>query len=431
MRRKRQMIQGNRRGKSIRLLAISAAALCALTTPAALAGAEPTSTTAPSPSAEAPRSTGPTPTPDNAQQTTPPTTTESVSPDPKTAPDRPAEPISPVPAPPPAPVLADPPALPAAPAPDQPLEPENDELSSKTAEPDPDWAPTKDPKATVVPGQMRSDQEEIPAPFTKADADKAETMEARQRMARVAAGCQVYWPSPYEVCGAIKDKYNSLGGPGSFLSFPNSAELTNPGGTGARTQFLNGPIYWSGATGAHPVVNSFLNRWGVHGYEGGWLKYPTTDEIVLPDGGRRQEFQGGAIYVAFQNAVGSAIRNGPLRDKYNAVGGLAPGGTLLGYPIQDQVGLPDGQGQMDRFQNGVIYWHPTTGAWPVTGDILNVWSSENYEQGDYGYPVADQIVTGTYVNQSFQGSTIGVTTIWSGTLTEADGIKTCSAQVKG
>lgn len=260
---------------------------------------------------------------------------------------------------------------------------------------------------------MRSDREEIPAPFTKADADKAETMEAKTRAQRaqraaLTAGCQVYWPSPYEVCGAIKDKYNSLGGPGSFLSFPNSTELTNPDGFGKRTQFLNGPIYWSGSTGAHPVVNSFLNRWGVLGYEGGYLKYPTTDEIVLPDGGRRQEFQGGAIYVAFQNAVGSAIRNGPLRDKYNAVGGLAPGGTLLGYPTQDQANLPDGQGQMDRFQNGVIYWSPATGAWPVVDRVLKAWGDAGYEKSSFGYPVADQVSpdNGVTIQQRFQRGTI-------------------------
>ena len=57
-----------------------------------------------------------------------------------------------------------------------------------------EWTPTPDPSATVIPGQMRSDCQEVPEPFTKADADKAETMEARLTTARVAAGCQVYWP---------------------------------------------------------------------------------------------------------------------------------------------------------------------------------------------------------------------------------------------
>jgi len=269
-----------------------------------------------------------------------------------------------------------------------------------------EWAPTENPKATVIPGQMRSDREEIPEPFTKADADKAETMEARISTARLTAGCQVYWPSPFEVCGAIRDKYNSLGGPGSFLSFPTTAELTNPNNSGKRTQFLNGPIYWSVAGGAHPVVNSFLNRWGVHQYEAGWLKYPISDEILLPDGGRRQEFETGAIYVAVQNAIGSAIRNGPLRDKWNAVGAQTAG-SLLGYPVQDQILLPDGQGQMDRFQRGVIYWHPTTGAHPVTEPVLGQWASSGYEGSTFGYPLEDAVAEpGNSVRQKFQNGSI-------------------------
>ncbi|WP_260325617.1 LGFP repeat-containing protein [Rhodococcus aetherivorans] len=294
---------------------------------------------------------------------------------------------------------------PAPPAADQPVPPDDPALSSKTAEPDPDWHPTENPKSTLVPGQMRSDREEVPAPFTKEDADKAEIAEAGLRSSRslTASSCQVYWPSWFQVCGAIRDKYNALGGPASFLSYPTSGNILNPGGTGERVTFANGPIYWSAATGAHPVVNSFLNRWGIHGYEAGWLGYPTTDEIVHADAvGRRQEFQNGAIYVAFVNAIGSAIPNGPIRDKWNSVGAETPG-SLLGYPIQDQIPLPDGQGQMDRFERGVIYWHPTTGAHPLTGVFEWEYSISGYENGQYGYPITDEVATPTGGRtQSFQ-----------------------------
>ena len=361
--------------------------------------------------------------PTSTTTTVPPTTTPAAPATCTTVPTAPATSSAPAPAASaptsePAQELA-PAQLPAEPAAVEPVTPADPELSSKTAEPDPDWTPTEDPNATVVAGEMRSDREEIPAGATKEMADQAEIMEARQRMSRAAAGCQTYWPFPYEVCGAIRDKYNSLGGPGSFLSYPNSPEYTNPDGVGKRTQFLNGPIYWSPQGGAHPVVNSFLNRWGVHQYEAGFLKYPTTDEIVLPDGGRRQEFQQGAIYVAFQNAIGSAIANGPLRDKYNSVGGLAPGGTLLGYLTEDHKRtLPDGQGQMARFQNGVIYYSPATGAWPVlgtadlvTGKILGKWTATGLELGSKGYPIADQVAQNTGipgdVKQAFQFGTLG------------------------
>ncbi|TQF74353.1 hypothetical protein FK531_05550 [Rhodococcus spelaei] len=223
---------------------------------------------------------------------------------------------------------------------------------------------------------MRSDREEIPEDFTKEDADKAETMEARiiqQQSARGATlfltpGCQVYWPAPYEVCGAIKDKYNSLGGPSSFLLWPTTNELTNPDGVGKRTQFMNGPIYWSPTGGAHPVVNSFLNRWGVYGYEAGFIGYPTTDEIVHPDGvGRRQEFQNATIYVSTPNAIGSVVR-GAIRDKYNSLGGYS--GTL-GYPMTDeqasvQLLQPTG-GTTQVFQHGMLVWNTQTNAVAIAG----------------------------------------------------------------
>ncbi|WP_280490705.1 hypothetical protein [Nocardia farcinica] len=73
---------------------------------------------------------------------------------------------------------------------------------------------------------MRSDREEIPEGYTKDDADRAEVMEAELKAnggrkpvpegttAFIAGeGCSVYWPAPYYVCGAIRVKYDSLGGP--------------------------------------------------------------------------------------------------------------------------------------------------------------------------------------------------------------------------
>lgn len=266
---------------------------------------------------------------------------------------------------------------------------------------------------------MRSDREEMPEGFTKEEADRTEIQEANDAKRRstqrgvnalaAPTDCRRYWPVEHlQVCGEIRVKYDSLGGSTSFLGPPSANDVANPDNYGRRQTFWNGPIYWSPATGAHPVVNSFLNRWGVHQYEAGRLKYPTTDEIVLPDGGRRQEFQQGAIYVALQNAIGSAIFNGPLRDKYNSVGGLTPGSSFLGYPTEDQRGLPDGQGQMDRFQNGVIYWHPTHGAHPVAALVLSEWAETGYESGSYGYPVSDQYGITGGVAQDFQGGKINV-----------------------
>ncbi|MFE2085577.1 LGFP repeat-containing protein [Streptomyces scopuliridis] len=257
---------------------------------------------------------------------------------------------------------------------------------------------------------MRSDCEAIPKGFTKKQADKAETMEAAlptgsgetgagpRAASDAAPGCQVYWPAPYEVCGAIRDKYNELGGPNGFLLFPTSNELTNPDGHGKRSVFQNGPIHWSASSGAHPVVNHFFAAWQRNGWESGPLGYPTSDEMVNPDNiGRRQYFQGGTIYWRLNEAY---YVTGAIRDKWGETGWE---GGWLGYPTSDEIKLPDGQGRMNRFEHGVVYWSPATGAHPVTAAVLDQWSRAGYETSAYGYPTADPVThPGGVQEQQFQ-----------------------------
>lgn len=197
--------------------------------------------------------------------------------------------------------------------------------------------------------------------------------------------CQSFPPAPYQVCGAILDKYNQMGGPSSFLLLPKSNELDNPGNTGKRSEFLGGNIYWSSSTGAHPVAHDFLTKFGQYGYEAGFLGYPTTDEIVLPDGvGRRQEFKGATIY--WSPLSGAHNVQGAVRQKWIDLG--AERGSL-GYPITDEIVTPDGLGRMNRFRNGVIYWTSGSGAHPVAGRILDLWSRAGYEKSQWGYPTGD------------------------------------------
>ncbi|MFC4603503.1 LGFP repeat-containing protein [Rhodococcus kronopolitis] len=260
--------------------------------------------------------------------------------------------------------------------------------------------PTENPNETIVPGKMRSDREEIPGGYTKEQADKAEMKEARtQKQERTARGgllgvpppgCENYWPTDWNVCGAIRDKYNALGGPLSFLLLPTSHELVNPDGFGRRSHFANGPIYWSAATGAHPVVNVFHQKWGEKGWEGGFLGYPKTDEVVL-NGGRLQDFQGATIYWTV--LTGAHPVGGAIRDRWAQTGWE---GGWLGWPTEDELVVGhNGEGRMNRFQNGVIYWSPATGAHSVRGDILTQWALAGYEKSTYGYPTNEGIGDGT------------------------------------
>lgn len=226
-----------------------------------------------------------------------------------------------------------------------------------------DWHATTDPEVTITPGQMRSDTEDIPGGFTKEEADRAEVQEAAEQqaqqdratnpLARALAAepvnCTTYWPSPYKVCGAIREKYDAIGGPTSFLTWPKSDELGVPDGVGRRNEFVNGFIYWHPTTGAHPVTTHFSTVWARNGWEAGRLGYPTTDE----------------------------------------------------------ASTPDGVGRFNRFVGGMLYWHPTHGAHPITGDILDQWADQGYEGGNLGYPIEDaQTQDSIKYEQKFSGGSI-------------------------
>jgi uncharacterized protein with LGFP repeats len=66
-------------------------------------------------------------------------------------------------------------------------------------------------------------------------------------------------------------------------------------------------VAWSEETGAHAVLGDIRALWLELGAEGGRLGYPVSDEMPTPDGtGRRTRFQFGEIW--WHPAVGAAAR---------------------------------------------------------------------------------------------------------------------------
>jgi hypothetical protein len=125
--------------------------------------------------------------------------------------------------------------------------------------------------------------------------------------------------------------------------------------------------------------------------------HPISDEIVNPDNvGRRQYFTGATIYWRLNEAY--AI-GGAIRDKWGTTGWEQ---GWLGYPSSDEVVLPDGAGRMNGLEGGAIYWSPTTDAHPVAGLILAQWSREGYERSSWGYPVTDEYVNDGWPTRGFQ-----------------------------
>ncbi|MBL1099881.1 LGFP repeat-containing protein [Streptomyces coffeae] len=108
----------------------------------------------------------------------------------------------------------------------------------------------------------------------------------------------VYWTQgrgAHEVHGAIRDKYAQVRWEQGVLGFPITDELTTPDNTGRFNHFERGSIYWTPALGAHEVHGMNRSVWASLAWERGWLGYPTTDEIQLPDGSRANNFEHGSI----------------------------------------------------------------------------------------------------------------------------------------
>ena len=202
-------------------------------------------------------------------------------------------------------------------------------------------------------------------------------------------GGSIYWsPSTgaFEVHGAIRDKWTKLGWERGVLGYPISDETKTPDGVGRYTVFQNGSIYWTPKTGAFEVHGAIRDKWAKLGWERGVLGYPISDETKTPDGvGRFTVFQGGSIY--WTPKTGAFEVHGAIRDKWAKLGWER---GVLGYPTSDETKTPDGVGRFSHFQNGSIYWTPSTGAFEVHGAIRTYWANAGWERSWLGYPKSDE-----------------------------------------
>ncbi len=137
------------------------------------------------------------------------------------------------------------------------------------------------------------------------------------------------------------------------------------------------------------VYGAIYAKWISLGAEEGLLGNPLTDELGTPDGiGRFNHFEGGSIY--WTPSTNAHEVHGAIRDKWASLGWER---SFLGYPLTDETTTPDGVGRYNHFQGGSVYWTPSTGAHEVHGAIRNKWAALGWERGPMGYPVSDEIVT--------------------------------------
>ncbi|MCX5742653.1 MAG: hypothetical protein NT062_09175 [Proteobacteria bacterium] len=162
------------------------------------------------------------------------------------------------------------------------------------------------------------------------------------------------------VVGEIEQKYNALGGCGSFLGAPTTEERGALDHVGRYSVFERGSIYWTSALGAFEVHGVIRDAWKQLGWEAGLLGYPTSDESPAADGvGRYSVFEHGSIY--WTAAVGAFEVQGRIRDAWRDTG--AETGEL-GYPTSNEYAVTGGR--RSDFQHGSITWNSSTNQTSIT-----------------------------------------------------------------
>jgi uncharacterized protein with LGFP repeats len=206
----------------------------------------------------------------------------------------------------------------------------------------------------------------------------------------------------YAVLGAIAQRYDATRAESGALGYPVGAQFCGLRSGGCGQHFHGGSIYWSSATGAHPVSGAIRGTWAARGSETSALGYPTSDmSCGLRSGGCGQHFQGGSIY--WSSATGAHPVSGAIRGTWAARGSEA---GALGYPTSDMFcGLRYG-GCGQHFQGGSIYWSPGTGAHVVTNPIRAYWAARFWEGGPLGYPTSDMYPWTGGHRQNFQGGVL-------------------------
>ena len=209
------------------------------------------------------------------------------------------------------------------------------------------------------------------------------------------------------VRGGIRAAWEGTGGVRGPLRYPTSDELVLPDGVGRVGHFQGGSVYWSPETGARVVWGAVAGAYASAGGSQGPLGYPVTAETDLSgDAGRVQRFQGGLI--AWSRETGAHVVWGAVLATWTASGSHT---GFLGLPVADEKTLPDGKGKIARFQGGSVYWSPASGAQPVGGAIAGAWAATGSAGGPLGYPTTGELpVAGGGRLQRFQG---GIA-VWSG-----------------
>jgi D-alanyl-D-alanine carboxypeptidase len=186
--------------------------------------------------------------------------------------------------------------------------------------------------------------------------------------------------------GAIEAAYQRLGGSGGRLGQPLGVGWCGLKDNGCVRHFQGGSIHWSSASGAHATWGGIETSWARLGWEDGRLGYPLEEERCgRAGGGCVQDFQGGLLY--WTPPYGAVPVWGAIRAKWGSMGWET---SRPGYPLEGERCARAGNGCVQDFSNGTVYWSPAYGAHPVFGAFRSRWGTLGWEGGRLGYPADDE-----------------------------------------
>ena len=177
---------------------------------------------------------------------------------------------------------------------------------------------------------------------------------------------------------------SALGVNGWIGAATSGVQASTKGGVFQR--FKHGVGYWSPATGAQFVGEPVLSAWGGYGYQTGSMGYPRSGGVVGIGGSRHQIFEGGIAYWRPGGRV--SFIHGSILSAWAASGWER---SWLGLPTSNETASTKG-GVFQRFEHGVGYWSPATGAQFVGEPVLSAWGGYGYQTGSMGYPRSGGVV---------------------------------------
>lgn len=184
---------------------------------------------------------------------------------------------------------------------------------------------------------------------------------------------------------------------------------------------LLGPVATAWADPSAEAVEAIDADYAEFGGAESLLGSPVAEAVDAP-GGALRDYEGGAIY--YSEDTGAHVMYGAILDRYRELGG--PSGAL-GYPINDETDTGDGVGRFTNFAapgGASVFWTPDSGAWVISGRVLEVWRNSGGITGPFGYPTADTAVADGVQTGTFAGPD-GTQIRWS----TADGLVTVPAEL--